>query len=163
MKKTVAKNITERIRYDLSQLEANLEEFIAENGWTVLGYPSFVEWWDAEIGRANLSGWIKQYAISVMILEEEHNGWTMGASKRIGERVGISDRTVQRLRGDNPVLGRQRPHFSEWGGSDNVMWAAPVPVDLHSRLLSHAKRMKITKADLVRAALSELATDRGLA
>lgn len=49
MSKRKAQALTEKIRHGLLLTEKSLKEFVAGEGWLVMGYESFSAWWTAEI------------------------------------------------------------------------------------------------------------------
>lgn len=159
MNRKEALSLTRTIRTSLEDIDTALTAFIEQNGWTPMGYRSFTEWWDGEIGQQRLAGYMKNYVISVMILERDADeGATM---KAIAERLGVSVSTVYRIASGQQanVLGRGY-HLN----GDNVdKWAALLDHDTAERVKAWAKLNGMTKADTVRTALAEFADRRKLA
>lgn len=159
MNKREAVSLTNTIRSNLKDLDECLTDFIEQNGWTPMGYRSFTEWWDGEIGQLRLAGYMKTYVISLMILERDYDdSITMAA---IAEKLGISVSTVYRMSAGQQanVLGRGY----NITGDQVDKWAAMLDHDTAERIKAWAKLNGMTKADTVRTALAEFADRRKLA
>lgn len=160
MNKREALNLTSKIKQSLEDLDVTLTAFIEQNAWLPMGYGTFTEWWDSEIGQLRLGNHMKSYVISLMILERDHDeSLTM---KMIADRLGCSISTVYRIANGQQAgwLGRG---YNVSKGDSGDKWAALMDHETAGRIESWRKLHGYTKADTVRTALAEFADRRKLA
>jgi hypothetical protein len=145
-----ARKLSGAIQRSLGDLENNLKAFHAGMGYLALGYESFTEWWDAELGPVPISVGLRNWAIFKMVEEQplQRNGkkkW--GSVVAVADAVGLEPGTIHTM--------MQKRHQRKTGflPDEPVNIGFVVPNKWRDRIIKDAQARNMNMSDLVRNCL----------
>lgn len=149
---TRARTLTAEIKSTFANLEEKLALFHSERGWEVMGYDSFLQWWDSELGDIPVSSTVRQWAVNKMADEAQyyvHSGRIeQGTIPAIAQAVGYAPSTVSGIL----YKSRERAKGRITGLSDAemVQLSVLVPGVWRKNIVHAALQRDCSMADMVR-------------
>jgi hypothetical protein len=145
------------IKSGLANLEAELKRFHAYMGWLPLGYHSFTEWWDNELGNVPLATGLRNWAIFAMTEEAPRSTYTgnlaHGTVPAVAQAMGVSPHMVRNVIHQNRQ--RQRSRLTGKSDDDTVQIGLGVPNLWRKRIVQTASERKVSMADLLRPVIAD--------
>jgi len=150
-----ARKLTASIKTGLANIEQQLRHFHAVQGWFPLGYESFVEWWDAELGTIPISMGLRNWVIFVMVDSEPKTPGGYNARGLVGavaQVMGTSSATVRE------VVRERNRHRSTLAGKldhEHVSLGFLVPKLWRRHLVKLAADKNVNMADILRTVVRD--------
>lgn len=147
-----ARDLANKIRGNLIDLDENLKYFHAVQGWLPLGYDSFTVWWDNEMRDLPIAVGIRNWAAYQMIRENTVGGrMSTGMTAVVAHATGFAPSTITGMK------TRARPRVRELGKRDDELGSITilVPERWRRHLIALSNQKDRSMADLLRPVVKE--------
>jgi len=148
------------IKSSLSELDGLIRDFYVYGAWIPLGYESFREFWDNELGAVPIATGLRNWVIHRMFDDAPRTSTgrlVPGARQDIADTLGVTDTVV------NNVLTRGRPRIHIPQSDDELVpLTVGIPWRWRRAIASYAREKNINVSDVIRPVISAGMKRRGV-
>lgn len=151
IKTTEARTLVAKIKKSSNDIEMYLRRFHEVRGWAVLGYDSFLSWWDADMADVAIAPALRNWAIFEMV-EGARTGKKVpaGTYAQVADLMGVTNASVK------SVLSRARYKIRETSRNDDDLTTLSfmAPERWRRNILMLASTKNVNMADILRVSLA---------
>lgn len=144
-----ARKRTTEIKSSLRDIEQKLREFHALSAWLPLGYSTFTEWWDSELGPIPVATGLRNWIIFAMVDETPRTTagkLTNGYADKISDSLGTTSHAVKSV----VSRARYRTKITGKGDHEFITLSVLIPNLWRRHIIRTAELKRVNMADLMR-------------